>query len=216
VIPASFVIALFPLLSRHAQQDRRQMARVGETGLKILLALAFPIAVGTTLLAEPIILTLAGPGYLPESAYALQILIWYLPIGFVNGLLQYMLIAVNRQRMLSVAFAVGVVFNIAANLALIPRYGYLAAAVVTVVSELVLLVPFLWVTLREAGSLSVLGVAWRPALASGLMGVLVWLLAPLNVPLAIVAGALVYGAAILAFRVVTAEERAELRRIVRR
>ena len=71
----------------------------------MLLALAFPIAVGTTLLAEPIILILAGPGYLPESAWALQILIWYLPISFVNGLLQYVLIAVNRQRTLSVAFA---------------------------------------------------------------------------------------------------------------
>jgi O-antigen/teichoic acid export membrane protein len=216
VIPASFVVALFPLLARTAQQDRRRMARVGETGLKVLLALAFPIAVGTTLLAEPIILILAGPGYLPESAYALQILIWYLPISFVNGLLQYVLIAVNRQRTLSVAFAIGVVFNIAANLALIPRYGYLAAAVVTVVSEVVLLVPFLWIALREASSLAVLGVAWRPALAAALMGVPVWLLAPHSVPLAIVVGALVYGVAILALRIVTPEERAELRQIVRR
>jgi hypothetical protein len=88
--------------------------------------------------------------------------------------------------------------------------------VVTVVSEVVLLVPFLWIALREAISLAVLGLAWRPALAAVLMGVPVWLLAPLSVPLAIFAGVLVYGAAIVALRVVTAEERAELRRIVRR
>jgi hypothetical protein len=88
--------------------------------------------------------------------------------------------------------------------------------VVTVVSEIVLLVPFLWVALREAGSLAVLGVAWRPALAAALMGVPVWLLAPLSVPLAIVVGALVYGVTILTLRVVTPEERAELRQIVRR
>jgi len=216
VIPASFVLALFPLLSRYAHQDRRQLARASETGLKVLLALAFPIAVGTTLLAEPIILILAGPGYLPESAWALQILIWYLPISFVNGLLQYVLIAVNRQRTLSVAFAIGVVFNVAANLALIPTYGHLAAAVVTVVSELVLLVPFLWVARREAGSLAVLSVAWRPAAAAAIMAIPVWLLGTWSTPLAIVVGALVYGAALLALRAITREERAELRALLRR
>lgn len=216
VIPASFVLALFPLLSRYAQQDRRQLARASETGLKVLLALAFPIAVGTTLLAEPIILILAGPGYLPESAWALQILIWYLPIGFVNGLLQYVLIAVNRQRTLSVAFGIGVAFNVAANLALIPTYGYLAAALVTVASEVVLLAPFLWVTVREVGSLALLGVAWRPAAAAALMGIPVWLLGAWSTPLAILAGALVYGAALLVLRAVTPDERAELRALLRR
>jgi len=192
------------------------MARLSETGLKVLLALAFPIAAGTTLLAEPLILLIAGPGYLPQSAWALQVLIWYLPISFTNGLLQYVLISVGRQRTLSVAFAVGVVFNVAANLLLIPTYGYLAAAVVTVLSEVVLLVPFLWVALREAGSLAFIDVAWRPSLAAAIMALPVWLVAPSSVPLAIVAGALVYGAALLALRAVTAEERAELRALVRR
>src|SRR5262249_33539193 len=154
--------------------------------------------------AEPIILVIAGPGYLPWSAWALQVLIWYLPISFVNGLLQYVLIAVNRQRTLSVAFAIGVVFNVVANFALIPTYGYLAAAVVTVVSEIVLLIPFLVVTLREVGSLSVAGVAWRPALAAVIMGVPVWLLSTWNIPLAILAGAVVYGTALLALGALTA------------
>ena len=216
VIPASFVLALFPLLARYAQQDRRQLAHASETGLKVLLALAFPIAVGTTLLADAIILVLAGPGYLPESAWALRILIWYLPISFVNGLLQYVLIAVNRQRTLSVAFGVGVVFNVAANLALIPTYGYLAAALVTVASEVVLLAPFVWVSVREVGSLTLLGVAWRPALAAAVMALPVWLLGAWSVPLAIVAGTAVYGGALLALRAVTPEERAELRALLRR
>ncbi|MGE3269697.1 MAG: oligosaccharide flippase family protein, partial [Chloroflexota bacterium] len=216
VIPASFVLALFPLLSRHAFTDRERMARLSETGVKVLLALAFPIAVGTTLLAEPIILLLAGPSYLPQSATALQILIWYLPISFVNGLLQYVLIAVNRQRTLSVAFAVGVVFNVAANLALIPAFGYLAAAVITVASEIVLLVPFFWVARAEAGSLNVLRVAWRPGVAALIMAAPVWLLSAWSTLAAIAVGALVYAVALLAVRAVTPEERAQLRGLLRR
>jgi O-antigen/teichoic acid export membrane protein len=216
VIPASFVLALFPLLARYAHDDRSKLARLGETGLKVLLALACPIAVGTTLLAEPIILLLAGPAYLPQSAWALQVLIWYLPISFVNGLLQYVLIAVDRQRTLSLAFAVGVVFNVVANLALIPTYGYLAAAAVTVLSEVVLLVPFLWVTRSEIGSLRVLGMAWRPASAAAIMAVPVWLLSAVSAPLAVLAGILAYGLALLALRAIDADERAQLRGLLRR
>ena len=48
------------------------------------------------------------------------------------------------------------------------------------------------------------------------MAIPVWLLARWSVPLAIVAGALVYGAALLALRAVTPEERAELRALLRR
>jgi len=216
VIPASFVIALFPLLARYAQDDRQRLVRLSETGLKVLLALALPIAVGTTILAEPLILLIAGPGYLPQSAWALQVLIWYLPISFTNGLLQYVLIAVNRQRILSVAFAGGVAFNVGANLLLIPPYGYLAAAAVTVLSEVVLLAPFLWMARREVGALAVCGVAWRPALSALIMGVPVWLLAPYSTALAMLAGTVTYGAALLALRAVTPAERAELRTLLRR
>jgi len=55
VIPSSFVLALFPLLSRHAEHDRPRMVEVTRAGIKLLLILAFPIAVGTTVLAEPLI-----------------------------------------------------------------------------------------------------------------------------------------------------------------
>ncbi|MFN8632733.1 MAG: oligosaccharide flippase family protein [Chloroflexota bacterium] len=216
VIPASFVIALFPLLARYAREDRARLARSTETGLKVLLALAFPIAVGTTLLADPIVLVIAGPGYLPESARALQVLIWYLPISFTNGLLQYVLISVNRQRTLTVAFAVGVAFNVLANLASIPRFGYLGAAAVTVASELVLLAPFLWVARHEVGSLALFRVAWRPAIAALVMAVPVGLLAPWSTALAIAVGAAVYAASLLALRAVTAEEHRELRALLRR
>ncbi|MCC7371311.1 MAG: oligosaccharide flippase family protein [Chloroflexi bacterium] len=216
VIPASFVLALFPLLARYAAEDRARMVRLTDTGLKILLVLAFPIAVGTTLLAEPIILLLAGQSYLPESARALQILIWYLPISFANGLLQYVLISVNRQRTLSVAFAAGVVFNVLANVLLIPTYGYVAAALVTVASEVVLLAPFLWVTWQTAGPVSPLRVGWRPALAAAVMALPVWLLGVWSTPLAILGGAATYAVALLALQAITPEERQQLRALLRR
>jgi O-antigen/teichoic acid export membrane protein len=216
VIPASFVLALFPLLARHAHDDRARLATVTKSGLKLLLVVAFPVAVGTTLLADWIITLLAGPSYLPESASALQILIWYLPLSFVNGLLLYVLIAVNRQRILTVAFALGVTFNLGANLLLIPIWGYLGAALVTVASEAVLLVPFAWIARREIGSLGLLSVAWRPAVAAAVMALPVWFVSGWSPLLAIPVGALVYGAALLALRALTPEEVAQAKSLMRR
>jgi O-antigen/teichoic acid export membrane protein len=216
VIPASFVLALFPLLSRHANGDRAGMARVTRAGIKVLLVIAFPVAAGTTVLASALIVLIAGPSYLPQSAQALQILIWYLPLSFVNGLLQYVLIAVNRQRTLMVAFVVGVAFNLGANLALIPTWGYLGAAVVTVVSEAVLLAPFLWIARREIGSLGLISVAWRPALAAAIMVLPVWNVGAWSPLLAIPLGAATYAVVLLILRAFSPAELAQVRSLLHR
>jgi len=203
-------------MARHAQGERARLAHLTRTGLKLLLILAFPIAVGTTLLADWLIEIVAGRSYLPESAGALKILIWYLPLSFTNGLLQYVLIAVNRQRTLTLAFAIGVVFNLAANLAFIPALGYVGAAIVTVASEAVLLAPFFWIARREIGSLDLVGVAWRPALAAGVMAAPVWLVSGWSPLLAIPAGALAYALVLLALRALSPAELAQLRSLLRR
>ena len=216
IIPSSFVLAVFPLLSRHAVGDRAELSRVTGLALRVLLSLALPIAVGTTLLAEPIVLLFAGPGFLPESAQALQVLIWYLPFSVANGLLQYVLIALDRQRWIAPAFLLGVAFNVSANLLLIPSYGFLAAAVVTVLSELVLLVPFWLVARRDLPALGLLGAAWRPVIASLLMAGPVWALGGWNALVAVFVGAATYGLALLLLGGIRAEERAVVASLLRR
>ncbi len=215
VIPSSFVLALFPVLSRQAGDARERLDRTVEVGLKVLLAIALPICVGTVLLAEPIIRLVADDRYLPHAAIALSILIWFLPLSFTNGLLQYVLIAVGRQRAVTAAFVVGAAFNLAANLALIPRYGYVAAAVVTVLSEAVLLGPFL-LGLRGKVRVPPVGtLLWRPALAALIMGAALYPVRGFGLPL-IPLGVLVYGAALLLLGALGEEERAVLAALRRR
>lgn len=211
IIPSTFVLALFPVLARQAAGRRAELARAFGLGLKVLLALALPISVGTTLLAEPIIGLLAGPAYLPDSAHALQVLIWFLPFSFMNGLTQYVLIALNRQRWITLSFFLGAAANIVLNLWLIPRYGYLGAAVVTVASEWVLFVPFWHVVRQELPPIPLLGILWRPALAAGVMGLVVLGVREVNPWLAVPVGAAVYAAALLALGTISREEAAALR-----
>jgi O-antigen/teichoic acid export membrane protein len=140
-----------------------------------MVSIAFPLAVGTTLLAEPIIRTFVGDTYVPYSVVALQILAWTLPFSFVNGLLQYVLIAANQQRFITASFILAAIFNVTANLMAIPRWSFVGAAITTVASEVILLGPFWLGTQRFVGPVRLGAVAWRPALASAIMAGPVWL-----------------------------------------
>ena len=111
---------------------------------------------------------------------------------------------------------VGVAFNLGANLALIPVWGYVGAAVVTVASEAVLMVPFLWIARREIGSIGLLGVAWRPALAAAIMAFPVWDVAAWSPLLAIPVGAVTYAIMLLVLRALTPAELAHVRSLLRR
>ena len=72
---------------------------------------SLPIAVFVTFASTTLIRILGGAAYLPDSATALSIMIWSVPIGFVNSVTQYALIAVNQQRFLTRAFLIGVAFT---------------------------------------------------------------------------------------------------------
>jgi O-antigen/teichoic acid export membrane protein len=170
-------LALFPRMARHARDDIARLNYEYGFALKVLLVLAGLIVV-MTLWFAPLLITIVTGGkqiYLPDSAVALQILIFFLPFSFVNGVTQYVLIALDKQRLITGAFALTVAFNVVANLVLIPLIGINGAALTTVLSELVLLGPFLvWVG-RSVGPVPVVALAWKPLVAGLVAGVLMWL-----------------------------------------
>lgn len=207
LLPSSLTLALFPAMARQAASARNALERTYHLAVRYLLALAFPLAVGTTALAEPVAALVGGRAFLPHSALALQWLIWFLPLSYVNGVTQYVLIALGRQRSVTVAFLIVVLFNVAANAAAIPLLSYRGAALVTVLSEVVLLLPLTY-ALRDAVARPPLwALSWRPSAAALVMaGVLA---AVPQVPgiVAVALGALAYSTAYVVLGGWTAEDR---------
>jgi O-antigen/teichoic acid export membrane protein len=160
--------ALFPTLARSATTDRAAARTTTIFGLRVLLLLALPLAAGTMVLAAPIVTLFYGAALTP-AVPALQILVLFLPFSFVNGLIQYVLIALGRQRQITVGYTIGCVFNVVANVLAIHAFSYLGAAAVTVASELVLLVPFYALLRRDLGSLPWGRIFIRPAIAAMVM-----------------------------------------------
>ena len=110
------------------------------------------------------------------AALALQVMIWSIPVGFVNSVTQYVLIAADQQRYLTKAFIAGVLFNLAGNLLLIPVFSYIGAAVVTILSEFCLLLLFSRRVGQHVGAVSWPELVWRPALSAFVMGAFVYAL----------------------------------------
>ena len=216
IVPAYFVAALFPVLSRYATTDRAALNRAYRHALALLQMIAWPVAVGVSILARELILLIGGQAFLPGAAWALAILIWFLPFSYANGVTQYVIIAIRRQRAITIAFAIAAAFNLVTNLLLTPRYGYVAAAALTVATELVILAPFLRILRSEDATPPLFALAWRPATAALLMGVAMLAAYPVGWWAAVVIAPPVYGAALWLLGAFGAEERALARRVLGR
>lgn len=231
VLPPAVTFAVFPLLARRAGGARSELASAQQRTLHLLLLIAFPLAMLMTVLADDLVWLFARrrfAEYLP-SVTVLAVLAWFLPLSFVNGLLQYVLIAIERQTAITRAFVIGAAFNLTANLIAIPlaiRWGrpqdaLLAAAVITILSEVVLYMVFHPVLRREGLAPAIHRLMWRPALASLLMAVamapaILWLPGWLGSVGAILIGPVVYVAGLWMLGAIGAEELALARRIAGR
>jgi O-antigen/teichoic acid export membrane protein len=216
IVPSTLTFAVYPALSRFAEQRSEGLRAAYEASVRALVCLALPLAIGVAFLSGDLILLLGGWAYFPQSADALTILIWFLPFSFVNGLTQYALIAVHRQRFITVAFVIAASFNLVANLLFIPTYGFYAASVVTVLSEIVLLVPFLIAVRQSIGWPKWSHTVGKPLLAGGLMLLVALASRQVEIHVGLVAAVLIYIAALRALGVFSPEEIAILRRLVQR
>lgn len=179
ILPAYFTLAIFPILSRYAVDGGDRLLTAFRHASRFLLVIAWPITIGTLFLAPWMIRLLGGDAFLPASADVLRVIIWFLPLSFVNGVVQYTLIAANQQRTISGAFALAVGFNFLANLVFVPLYGYMASAVITIATEFVLFGPLAYAMHRHIGYPGWIGLLGKPSIAGLAMGGVSALLVPL-------------------------------------
>lgn len=141
--PAYFYVnSVFPILSSKAEGKRK----IFGVSLGILLAAVAGVIGIVTVLAPWIINVLAGSQYEP-AAGVLRVLIWGCLFSYVGHLLGFSLIAKGGQgEMLKLGLA-ALIFNVVMNIILIPRFGIIGAAGVTVMTEaldMFLMGWFLW------------------------------------------------------------------------
>ncbi|MBN1873281.1 MAG: flippase [Anaerolineae bacterium] len=174
IVPAMFTMALFPVISRQARDDRERFVRFYRLGIKILVALALPAALLTTVAAREMVLVLAGQEYVQGAMFALQLMAWSMPIGWVNSLTQYVLIALDQQRYLIRAYSFSFVFTLIANLFFVPRFNYQVSALLHIISEMILLIFFTIGIRKKLGAdMYIYDVRWRDVVGKPILAILI-------------------------------------------
>src|SRR5204862_310758 len=98
-IPSVFVTSIFPLMSKHFETSKNLLKLEYEKSVKYLFIIAMFIFVYFLVFADKIILIIYGAGF-SASIFALQTLVFVVPIIFITNLFSNILGAINKQRIL--------------------------------------------------------------------------------------------------------------------
>ncbi|MGB9980658.1 flippase [Methanobacterium sp.] len=189
-IPAVFTASIYPVISRFHISSRESLKIAYKKSFKYLVILGLPIAVGVTILADKIILLIYGAGF-TDSILALKILIWAIPLIFLTYLFGIIIISINKQNIaLKIVIAV-MTLNIVFNIIFIPSYGYVAASIITVITELISLGIIFHFLSRFICKIQIREVIVKPVVASLIMGLFI-LNVNLNLFLLIIAATFIY------------------------
>ncbi len=205
-ISSAFSISAFPSLARAAQRGADAVRPTLRRAVKFQFLIAFPLTVGLVLLAERLIPLLFHGGAFRQSAIALKVIAFGLTFIFLNLMSRYVLAALNEQRAYLRAIITGLVVNVGTSAVLIPSIGFMGACIGLLAGELAVLLGCQWTLRRYLAFGDLLREAGRPLLAALGMGVVVFLLQPVNVFLLPVLGAFVYAALLLLVRALSADE----------
>jgi O-antigen/teichoic acid export membrane protein len=205
-IPMTFLSIVFPVLSVYHRERPKELLDAVNRFFKALLLIGWPMSVGIFVLAHPLnqTLHLYGP-----SEPALRILSLALGFAFVNNAFIGALSASDRQSSFTWAAGWSLAANLAANLALIPAFGYLGASWATVMTEIVLGVAGWTLAARYIGRVPVVRLSWRIVAAGLIMGAAVFPLRDLGgvaIAIPIVVGVAIYVGAVLLLRGLTRDE----------
>jgi O-antigen/teichoic acid export membrane protein len=199
-ISMSFAMILgqvfFPLLSQATGQDRENEQRYLGWLWQVSIGLALPIATGGFILAEPLTRFALGAQY-NGTATLYRWLTLTIVAGSLASYFGARLIPIGREKKYLTAVVAGAVVNVVLNLFLIPRYGAIAAAFTTAISQAVVAFSNYYFV-RDLPRPNLLGVLGLSVAACGIMaaGLLtVRSVYALHVVVQVVLGALVYAAA---------------------
>jgi O-antigen/teichoic acid export membrane protein len=199
---------ILPILSKLYVESRDEFMRVARQILRYLVICSLPLAAGMAALADRIIALLYQDRF-TGSVAVLRVAAWVVTLGMTQVIYSAILTAVNRQGAKAVCWGISLVIAIGANLALIRPLDFMGAAIVRLAIETLTLVAFAYLTLRYAGSLSLLKAHVKPALACAVMAAFIHFAHDWNLAALVALSGIIYVVMTLALGTFS---RAELRR----
>jgi len=213
-IPILFTAALFPFMATSFISSPDSLKATYERAQRYLLLLGLPLAVGTMLLSHRIILLFYGAQFTP-AIVGLQILAWHILLFFMYNLLGNVLISINRQNQMAITAGSCALINVILNLALIPRFSYVGAAIATVITEAILFAVYFYFASKYLYRLPFHRVIIKPSIACAAMALFIHFCSGINLAALIVLAAVIYFAVLCLLKGFDKEDFALLRQAIK-
>ncbi|MBZ4646268.1 MAG: Membrane protein involved in the export of O-antigen, teichoic acid lipoteichoic acid [Clostridia bacterium] len=214
LIPHAIIASLFPLMSKSSKSSTNMVKKYYDMGFKYIIILMLPVAVGTTLISEKIILLIYDYSYI-GSSIALQILIWSLFISSINYLFTSVLVSVDKERLVTLSMGIGVLANIVMNYMLIPSYSYIGASAATLATSVLLFIMNWYLISRNNISTQLNIVLIKPLAVCLIMGIPVYYFekfTTMNIFLIIILASIIYFVGLVGTKIISNEEKLMFRK----
>lgn len=204
-LPLALIGSVFPLMAKTYKEDLNALRNIHQKTFDILSVCGVLFVVLVLALADKMIILLFGTDYMPSVA-SLKILIFstffvYLAIG--SGTV---LVVADRQILNMCFYLLGVLLNIILNLILIPRFGFVGAAISNVITMLLVIsLTFYFVSKRAKIPLET--TKFRKAVIAGLATLFILsYLKDVNLYISITIGILIYSILVIFFKGIDRED----------
>lgn len=202
--PAMVVGMVFPMMSRYIFTDVRMFNDIANTIVKIFTIILIPLVIALIALAEPIIAIVGGANF-AAAVPVLRVLSYALIFIFFGQLFTSIIVVAAQQKRLMYIQCCAALGNIVANMLLIPRYSYMAAAYVSVVTELFVATTAMLLVVTTT-SFSFMPARAGFTLVAGLVMAVVVFFSPFAVIPSLAIATAMYFVALFGFRVITRDD----------
>ena len=203
IIPGLFMGTVFPVITKLITEDNDRLRRVIQAAYDVLMIIVLGTVAGLIVLARGTVGLVAGQEFVVASTitvagqpvtavHILMILALALIPVYLGNLWGPVVVAYGKQSALIRPGIIAVILNISLNLIFIPRGSYLAAAIVTLITESYM--AWSWARVARANLPLILhqGRLARTLLAALIMMAVIWPVRNLMVVLPVGLGAAVY------------------------
>ncbi len=176
MFPILFVNLVLPILDRsYKQGDFERFKRIIQKIFDFFLMMAVPLIFGGLLLSKDIIILVAGEDF-AKAGSVLQILILAMSIIIFGALFCSLVIAVNKQKKMTIGYITAAIISIIGYLILIPKYSYFGAAITTVIVELIVTIFAVIIFKQETKFLPNIKSVYKILFSSIIMFIFIYLL----------------------------------------
>ena len=193
--------------------DHKAVNKMHEMSFLIYNLVIFPIIAGMLIVNDDFVNFFLGQDF-QEARYAIAIMIFRMFfIGWTNIMGIQILIPHNKNKEFMLSTTIPAIVSVGLNLLLLPKLGYIGAAIVSVLTEVLVWLIQLFYTRSYLREVPILGSLIKIIISSGVMyGILLFIkqflnVSPMiNVGLYAILGAIIYASLILILKVINPNE----------